>query len=130
MDLVLAIRQATLCASSSGVLSKHFESKMKTCPGGALCNPPLPATCSPPSRSRLPKCSMNGSITISDISVKSRNSIARMRFILLGDLHEVVESAAVSDPPEDLRLARRGPQYGTLYSRQDCHLCDEAKAAI
>src|SRR6266404_6349343 len=49
---------------------------------------------------------------------------------LLGDLHEVFESAAVSDSPEDLRLARCGPQDVTLYSRPDCHLCDEAKAAI
>ncbi len=35
--------------------------------------------------SRSAKCSMNGPITISDISGKSRNSIARARFILTRD---------------------------------------------
>ena len=30
MDLVLVVQHLTLCASSSGVLSKYFESKMKT----------------------------------------------------------------------------------------------------
>ena len=36
----------------------------------------------------------------------------------------------MSDSPEDLRLARRGPREVTLYTRPGCHLCDEAKAAI
>ena len=36
----------------------------------------------------------------------------------------------MSDSPEDLRLAQCGPRDVTLYTRQGCHLCDEAKAAI
>src|SRR6267142_3180156 len=48
----------------------------------------------------------------------------------LRSLHEVFESPAVSDSPEDLRLARCGPRDVTLYTRPGCHLCDEAKAAI
>src|SRR6267143_62402 len=48
----------------------------------------------------------------------------------LRSLYEVFESQAVSDSPEDLRLARCGPRDVTLYTRPGCHLCDEAKAAI
>jgi glutaredoxin len=32
--------------------------------------------------------------------------------------------------PEDARLAAAGAREVTLYTRPDCHLCDEAKAAI
>ena len=45
-------------------------------------------------------------------------------------LHEIFESQAVSDSPEELRLARCGPRDVTLYTRPGCHLCDEAKEAI
>jgi thioredoxin reductase (NADPH) len=31
---------------------------------------------------------------------------------------------------EDARLAASGPREVTLYTRKDCHLCEEAKAAI
>ena len=48
----------------------------------------------------------------------------------LSQRHEVFESPAVSDSPEDLRLAQCGPRDITLYTRPGCHLCDEAKAAI
>ena len=40
------------------------------------------------------------------------------------------EPQAVSDSLEDLRLARCGPRDVTLYTRPDCHLCEEAKTAI
>jgi glutaredoxin len=36
----------------------------------------------------------------------------------------------VSAHPEDQRLASAGPRHVTLYTRQGCHLCDQAKAAI
>ena len=36
----------------------------------------------------------------------------------------------MSEPPEDLRLARCGPRDVTLYTRPGCHLCEDAKAAI
>ncbi len=36
----------------------------------------------------------------------------------------------MNHPPEDLRLADRGPRDVTLYTRPGCHLCEEAKAAI
>src|SRR5882762_2089486 len=48
----------------------------------------------------------------------------------LRSLYEVFESQAVSDSPEDLRLARGGLRDVTLYTRPGCHLCEEAKAAI
>jgi glutaredoxin len=36
----------------------------------------------------------------------------------------------VKDHPEDARLATAGPREVTLYTRPDCHLCEDAKAAI
>lgn len=32
--------------------------------------------------------------------------------------------------PEDARVAGAGPREVTLYTRPECHLCEEAKAAI
>jgi glutaredoxin len=32
--------------------------------------------------------------------------------------------------PEDERLAQAAPRDVTLYTRPDCHLCEEAKSAI
>src|SRR5882724_3060601 len=60
-----------------------------------------------------------------------RGTLSRLRVSsTLRPLHEVFESAAVSDSPEDLRLARCGPRDITLYTRPGCHLCEDAKAAI
>lgn len=36
----------------------------------------------------------------------------------------------MSEPTEDARLAACGPRDVTLYTRPDCHLCDQAKSAI
>jgi glutaredoxin len=36
----------------------------------------------------------------------------------------------MSEHPEDLRLRAASPRDVTLYTRPDCHLCEEAKAAI
>jgi len=36
----------------------------------------------------------------------------------------------VKEHPEDTRLAAAGPREVTLYTRPDCHLCEEAKTAI
>jgi len=36
----------------------------------------------------------------------------------------------VKQHPEDARLAVAGPREVTLYTRPDCHLCEEAKVAI
>ena len=36
----------------------------------------------------------------------------------------------MKEHPEDARLAAAGPRDVTLYTRPDCHLCEEAKAAI
>jgi glutaredoxin len=36
----------------------------------------------------------------------------------------------VSQHPEDARLAGAGPREVTLYTRPDCHLCQEAKTAV
>ncbi len=39
-------------------------------------------------------------------------------------------SAGPAAHPEDELLARAGSRDVTLYTRPDCHLCEEAKAAI
>ena len=36
----------------------------------------------------------------------------------------------MSAHPEEQRLASAGPRDVTLYTRQGCHLCDQAKAVI
>jgi len=36
----------------------------------------------------------------------------------------------MSDHSEDERLAAAGPREVTLYTRPDCHLCEEAKALM
>jgi glutaredoxin len=36
----------------------------------------------------------------------------------------------VSEHPEDWRLAGATPRDVTFYTRPDCHLCEEARAAI
>ena len=36
----------------------------------------------------------------------------------------------MKEHPEDARLTAAGPREVTLYTRPDCHLCEEAKAAI
>lgn len=36
----------------------------------------------------------------------------------------------MNETPEDERLAASGPRIVTLYTRPDCHLCQEAKALI
>jgi glutaredoxin len=36
----------------------------------------------------------------------------------------------VKEHPEDARLAVAGPREVTFYTRPDCHLCEDAKAAI
>jgi len=41
-----------------------------------------------------------------------------------------LRSATMSAHPEDARLAASGSREVTLYTRPDCHLCDEAKSAI
>src|SRR5580765_4075962 len=67
----------------------------------------------------------------SGTSPANRGSLSRARVSpSLGTFHEVFQSAAVSDSPEDSRLARCGPRDITLYTRPGCRLCEEAKAAI
>ena len=41
-----------------------------------------------------------------------------------------VRTKAMSTLPEDARLAASAPRDVTLYTRPDCHLCEEAKSAI
>ena len=36
----------------------------------------------------------------------------------------------MKEHPEDARLALAGPRAVTLYTRPDCHLCEDAKTAI
>ena len=41
-----------------------------------------------------------------------------------------LRNETMSAHPEDARLAASGPRDVTVYTRPECHLCDEAKAVI
>src|SRR5579864_4495642 len=43
---------------------------------------------------------------------------------------KIFQSEAVTEHPEDARVAAAGPREVTLYTRPGCHLCEEAKSAI
>jgi glutaredoxin len=50
--------------------------------------------------------------------------------MMLGRRSNGVQDLTVTKTPEDERLANSGPRVVTLYTRPDCHLCEEAKALI